>query len=385
MGQGIERWLKDHRWHGLLALTLVPIAIAVALLQLLGPVGAPVSALELRLLKGALSVEPFLAGILSLVAVLAVHLCICLCGLALARSMLARADEDRSFFWFGIAVGVAVGATVLLLSFWTQPDGRHALTVYRLTYDFFHDLYSGSGAERSLLQPRLLGVDALGWSILIPTLLGIVGVGALTAAAAAELRHLPEPPPLPNEVYEVRLETAQGRLKRSLYVLTLGLVASTIAVSLFFHLPAKLSQNAFRGGVPALAWNVGGMTDAQLGAATARAEQVGKAEAVQGEEMKAIRAKLDDFAGELTIYWGAVFTLTLLAAGAVPLLLLERRVRRYAENSADAAAVAAAEDRLAKAGLLSGGLDQVKLVAAVIAPLASGQIATLVQDATGGG
>jgi hypothetical protein len=385
MGQGIKDRLKRYRWQGLLALTLVPVSLAVLLLQLLGPVGAPVSALELGLLKGALSREPFLAGILSLVAVLSVHLCICLCGLALARSMLARTDEDRSFFWFGIAVGAAVGAVVVLLSFWTQADGRHALTVYRLTYDFFHDLYAGSGAGQSLLRPRLLGVDALGWAILIPTLLGIVGVGALTAAAGAELRHLPEPPPLPNELYEVQLETAQGRLKRSLYVLTLGLVASTIAVSLFFHLPAKLSQNGFRGGAPALAWQVGAMTDAQIAAATARAELVAKAEAVQDGEMKAIRAKLDDFAGELTVYWGAVFTLTLLAAGAVPLLLLERRVRRYAENSADAAAVAAAEDRLGHAGLLSGGLDQVKLVAAVIAPLASGQIATLVQVATGGG
>jgi hypothetical protein len=384
MGRGIELWLKDHRWHALLALTLVPVLIATLLLQLLGPVGAPVSALELGLLKGALTQEPFLAGILSLVAVLSVHLCICLCGLALARSMLARTDEDRSFFWFGVGVGVAVGAAVVLLSFWTQPDGRHALTVYRLTYDFFHDLYSGSGAGRSLLRPRLIGIDALGWSILIPTLLGIVGVGALTAAAGAELRQLPEPPALPNELYEVQLETAQGRLKRSLYVLTLGLVASTIAVSLFFHLPAKLSQNGLRGGAPALAWNVAAMSDSELAAATARAGLVAKAEAVQGEEMKAIRAKVDDFAGELTIYWGAVFTLTLLAAGAVPLLLLERRVRRYAENSADCAAVAAAEDRLAKAGLLSGGLDQVKLVAAVIAPLASGQIAGLVQVATGG-
>jgi hypothetical protein len=76
-------------------------------------------------------------------------------------------------------------------------------------------------------------------------------------------------------------------------------------------------------------------------------------------------------------------TLTLLVAGAFPLLLLERRVRRYAENSADAAAIAAAEERLSKAGLLSGGLDQVKLLTAVIAPLASGQIANLVQVAAG--
>jgi hypothetical protein len=65
------------------------------------------------------------------------------------------------------------------------------------------------------------------------------------------------------------------------------------------------------------------------------------------------------------------------------LLLLQRKVRIYAENARDAAALEAAQKRLGDNGLLSGGLDQVKLLGAVIAPLASGPIAGFVQLAIG--
>jgi len=382
MNGGFKARLWDVRWHALLVVNLVPVVIAVVVLQLLGPLGGPLSRRELDLFKGVLSAEPFLAGVLSLVAVLTVHVCICASGIVLAWTMIRRLDRGRAMLSWGMALAALVGLAVVGFAWWS-PDGRHGLTVYRMTYDFFRNLYARTGADASLLHPRLMGLDALGWSMLIPILLGIVGVGALSAAAAAELRELPEPPHLPDRRYEGRLQEVQGRLKRSLQLLTLGLVASTVAVSLFFHLPLKLSQNSFRGGAPALTWPVAKMTDAQLEAATARAALVDKAAAAQAAELGQIRGKLDDYAGELTIYWGAVFTLTLLAAGALPLIALERKVQAYSANSRNADAVSAARERLGKSGLLSSGFDQVKLVAAVIAPLASGQVAGLVQSALG--
>lgn len=383
MNGGFKARLRNVRWHALLVVNLVPLVVAVIVLQLLGPLGGPLSDRELHLLKGALSSEPFLAGVLSLVAVLTVHVCICTGGIVLAWLMLSRLERGRSMRRFGLRFALAVGIVVVASSLW-KSDGEHALTVWRMTYDFFRNLYVGTGAEQSLLQPRPLYVDALGWSMLIPVLLGIFGVGALSAASAAELRELPEPPLAPDRRYEMRLAEVQGRLKRSLQLLTVGLVASTIAVSLFFHLPLKLSQNSFRSGAPALAWNIGAMTNAQLEAATTRAALVDKAAAAQAAELRQIRDKLDDYAGELTVYWGAVFTLTLLAAGALPLLALERKVQAYSANSRNPDAVTAARERLAKTGLLSSGFDQVKLVTAVIAPLASGQVVGLVQSAIGG-
>jgi hypothetical protein len=106
-------------------------------------------------------------------------------------------------------------------------------------------------------------------------------------------------------------------------------------------------------------------------------------EKLQAAELGLLRTKIDEFAGELSIFWGAVFTLILLAAGAVPLLLLQQKVRRYAENARDAVALEAAQKRLGENGLLSGGMDQVKLIGAVIAPLASGPISSFVQLAIG--
>lgn len=379
---GVKARLRNVRWHALLVLNLAPIVVAVALLQLLGPVGGPLSAAETALLKGSLTREPFLAGVLSLVAVLTVHVCICAGGIALAVSMLSRSDPRRSMLLFGTLFAAGVGLAVLLLAGLRSDDGQHALTVYRMTYDFFRNLYDGTGAGLSLLNPRLF-LDALGWAMLIPVLLGILGVGALSAAAAAELRALPDPPPVPDPRFELRIQEVQGRLKRSLYVLTVGLVASTIAVSLFFHLPSKLSQNSFQTGTPPLAWKLEAAPDPWIEAALKHSELVEKAAAAQTAQLGRIRAKLDDYAGELTIYWGAVFTLTLLAAGALPLVALERKVRAYSANSRDSALVAAAQERLSKNGLLSSGLDQVKLVTAVIAPLASGPVAGLVQTALG--
>jgi hypothetical protein len=381
---GLAWWrLKKWRWHLPVLLTVVPVLIAVGLLQLLGPVSGPLSPRELDLFQKALTPQPYLSGVLSLVAVLSIHVCVCLCGIFLAWSMLRRHKATRpGLLWFGFSSALAVAALLVLLERW-RNGAQAALVVYQISYDFFDQLYRHTGAEKALLEPRFAGVDALGWAVVIPTFIGIVGVGITSAAAAAELRALPEPPPLPDPPYEAKLQTAQGRLTRLLYVLTIGLVTSTIAVSLFFHLPSKLAERSFDAGRPALTYPVGEMDRAALADAAALAEAQGKVEKLQAAELGLLRTKIDEFAGELSIFWGAVFTLILLAAGAVPLLLLQQKVRRYAENARDAAALEAAQKRLGENGLLSGGLDQVKLIGAVIAPLASGPISSFVQLAIG--
>src|SRR3954471_921497 len=345
----LERW----RWHMLVLLTAVPVLIGVGLLQLLGPVGAPLSASELLFFKSALSPEPFLAGMLTLVGVLSIHVCVCLCGIGVALGMLRRHKGERpGFLGFALLCVAGVIVTLLLLER-VRPNGHPILMAYQISYDFYGQLYRDTGAAGSLLSPRLAGIDALGWAVLIPTLIGICGVGITSAAAAAELRALPEPPPLPDPHYEAKLKNAQGRLKRLLYVLTIGLVASTIAVSLFFHLPSKLAENSGSGTAPGLTYEaIGGLNKADLELAAARAAARDKVAAREAAELAAIRLKLDDFGGEVSIFWGALFTLILLATGAVPLLLLQRDVRIYAENSRDAEAIEAAQKRLRDSGLL---------------------------------
>jgi hypothetical protein len=380
---GLAWWrLKKWRWHALLLLTIVPLAIGASLLQLLGPVGDPLSGSDLSSFKSALSESRFLPGILTLVAVLSVHVCICLCGIGLAWGMLRSQPPARPrLAWFGFGLALLVGAGLVLLV-WLGPSGGPS--VYQASYGFFDRLYRGTGAGRALLQPGFAGIDALGWAVLIPTVIGVLGVGVTTAAAAGELRALPEPPPLPEPLYEAKLQNVQGRLKRLLYVLTIGLVTSTVAVSIFFHLPSKLSQEAISWQPPAFSGGVATADKEGLTAAAELSEARARVEKLRAAELDGSRARLDDFAGELSIFWGAVFTLTLLATGAVPQLLLQRKVRLYSENSRDAAALDAAQKRLGDSGLLSGGLDQVKLIGAVVAPLASGPISHFVQLALGG-
>ncbi|HEX4738950.1 MAG TPA: hypothetical protein VH331_15470 [Allosphingosinicella sp.] len=391
---GLAWWrLKKWRWHALLLLTVVPVVVGLWLLQWLGPVGRPLSDDEIALFRDALNSNAFLPGILTLVAVLSIHVCVCLCGLGLAWAMLSRQPPTRPRLGrVGIGLALLVGLGLLLLI--GVDAGRWSgLTIYDVSYGFFDKLYRGTGAGRALLQPGFAGIDALGWAVLIPTILGIGGVGVVTAAAAGELRAVPEPPPLPDALYEAKLQNVQGRLKRLLYVLTIGLVTSTVAVSLFFHLPSKLTEKS-------IAWQPPAFSDASdpsgkrlplatrdkeaLTASAELADARERVEKLKGAEVDRLRARLDDFAGELSLFWGAIFTLTLLASGAVPLLLLQQKVRHYSENSRDAVALEEAQKRLGDSGLLSGGLDQVKLLGAVVAPLASGPISHFVQVAIGG-
>jgi hypothetical protein len=196
---GLAWWrLKRWRWHGLVLLTVVPVLIGVGLLQLLGPIGGPLSNDELEFFKGALTPDPFLAGVLTLVGVLSIHVCVCLCGIALALGMLRRHRAQKPRFTAFALVSTCGVILLILLLEQLRRDGQPVLMVYQVSYDFFEQLYRGTGAGRSLLSPRLAGISALGWAVLVPTLIGIVGVAFTSAAAAAELRALPEPPPLPD-------------------------------------------------------------------------------------------------------------------------------------------------------------------------------------------
>src|SRR3954462_3638484 len=104
----LYRW----RWHALVPLTILPLLIAPALLQLLGPVGGPLAADELSLLRRALTQDPFMAGVLTLVGVLAIHVCVCLCGIAVAWGMLRRHAKTKPRF-AAFAILSALGVVLL--------------------------------------------------------------------------------------------------------------------------------------------------------------------------------------------------------------------------------------------------------------------------------
>lgn len=320
-------------WHALVLLATVPICLGAILLQLIGPVEPPVTAAELAAYRPG-GGPRYLPGLLTLAAVLTVHVSICIGGILLALDGM-HDRRDRDLLRFGFAAATLIVILILALH-GSRPN------VYALSYHFYAEAFR-TGAAAGLLRPF-----ALELMMLLPTVLGIFGVAALAAAGAARLRAIPSPPILPEQQHELLLRRSQQQLKRFLYVLSAGLVASTVAVSLFFKLPANLPL--CRSPDPAAAKQ-------SLAAA------------------KDICARLAGFADEMTTFWGALLSLALFLCGGLPLLLLQAKVRRYLETSLDHVPVSEAETRLAASGLLSGGGEQIKVALTVLAPLASGPVA----------
>ena len=315
--------MKPTRWHGLVVLAAAPIAIGTVLLQLMAPIDTPVRIADIVASSG----QRYLPGLVTLIAVLTIHVCVCLVGIVLAVLTARSRREDRTLLLFAIAAATAI---VLGLLVGRSPE----IEAYRLSYFFFRDLYQGHSG--------LMRAGTLELAMLLPTVLGIYGVATLTAASGALLRAIPPPPSLPDRQHELLLRRVHGRLKRFLYILAVGLVASTLAVSIFFGLPGNLPMCRASGAAAGVV---------------------------------AACTSLKDFAGEMSTYWGAVLSLALFACGGVPLLMLQHRVRCYLETSLDHEPVDEAEKRLTETGLLSDGGEQVKVALTVLAPLASGPVA----------
>jgi hypothetical protein len=125
------------------------------------------------------------------------------------------------------------------------------------------------------------------------------------------------------------------------YLLTAVLVTSTLAASLFFHLPTKLLAEGSDG-------------------------------------------PLVPYAGELSIFWGTVFTLTLLATVTPPLLHARHRLAAITEGVVDADEEDETRKWLSQEGLLESFGQQLRLILALLAPLITGPVANFLQAWQGG-
>lgn len=163
----------------------------------------------------------------------------------------------------------------------------------------------------------------------------------MAAAATGQLRLLQALPDLPEADQEGLLCLVHGRIKRCLYALAVVLVTSTVAASIFFHLPSQMLAG--------------------------RSADIAK--------------RYSHFAGELSIFWGAVYTLTLIAAVGVPLLLVQHKLRLYLDGLKPPDAAVAVHNRLAGMGVTGKAAEQFKLILTMLAPLATGPVANFLQSA----
>jgi hypothetical protein len=394
-GQGARGHLK---WTGLIVLSIVPVAAAALVVQLLGPVGYPLRDADLAVLRPGPYRDTFLPGLLTLAAVLTAHLCVCLIGIYAAWDSVRKSRRDLELLGEGVVLALAVILLVLGLALFE-------VEIFRLTYGFFAAVYSQ--AEYALPAPGMLKPGAMEAVMLLPTCLGILGTAVISAAAVAQVRRIPASPRLPNKFYELRLKRAQARLKRFLYILSLGLVVSTIAVSIFFSLPERLPA-CRAAAAPAAAPAATAPAPAAPGPAVAAPAPAAPAPAPAApvaspaaaspaapslaaapgpprpRDAKEICGRIKDYASEMTTFWGAVLSLALFFCGGVPLILMQAKVRSYMERSASQTDIDEAEKRLVSTGLLSDGRDQVKVVLTILAPLATGPAAKLIDQLSGG-
>lgn len=184
-----------------------------------------------------------------------------------------------------MAAGLALGASVGLLA-----AGMLRTTLARFTYILPVELLSGSA----------MGWAWPTWALLLPSLAGIMTTAFVACAAHGEalVRATPEERPAGG----VRTEAESiAILVTLLHLLSLVLVSSSVGASLYFYLPVDLYA---AGGVA---------------------------------EDDPMFGRLAMLAGEMSVFWAAVYTATLFGAVGVPLAMAGLRIDRGGEEGPVAA------------------------------------------------
>lgn len=177
------------------------------------------------------------------------------------------------------------------------------------------------------------------------------GMGAVIFAAAFAYGNAGALPALGHPDWRSVVAQRTKAMQRSVYALSAVLVSSTITITLFAQLPAGLLK-----------------------------------------DQKVMGAALSDYALGLSTFWGALFSLTLVATFAVPAFLLLRQAYQGQASGAQAdggqAGTRAAEDDLRSwlhDHVFVSIKKQLTTVASLLAPLLVGPLGSLLSSITGAG
>ncbi len=338
--------VQSPRWALLVLLAGVPLLAAISFLELLGPRGFPLSETELARLHALLPAEPFLPGAVTYAGIGTIHLFVCIAAILLALLVLTSVCGWQRLALVGFAMACAFA--ILILAVAGLGD---SVAAFRLSYSAMADLYRDTGVGGWFLEPAAGPITRLGLAMYVPTVLGVFAVAIAAAAATSQVGHLYAQSTSNEGEREIRLCLAHATIKRCTYGLSLVLVTSTVAAALFFQLPSKLIAGAASAD-PALAGALAPLT-----------------------------ARIDAYAAELTMFWGAVYSLTLFAAVGVPLLLVQKKVRDFIDALQPPDRAAPIRTRMTQAGVLQGGGEQFKVLLAFVAPLVSAPVTSFLQAA----
>lgn len=233
----------------------------------------------------------------------------------------------RELSWFAVIYWIAVVVTLLVLT-------RFDLHVYEVTYDTVADLFLLAHPVVAAAMTGDFGASWLsrqGIAAVLPTV--VAGAVAATVSLEELEQDLAAPDRDPS-ADAGRITATLGELTEGVKGLGVVLVSSTVTASLFFHLPETLYG---------------------------------------GDVAKSVNA----YAATMSVFWGANFTLTLLAIYVPPYLRVRRLAARYE-------VALPAVDAGGNTSWLAPLWRRLDVILPLLGPLAAGPMANLLQGLLAG-
>jgi hypothetical protein len=323
-----ERALLPPRWLLFAAVPLLPFVGAAAALQFVAPPPLDPAAYAGAFQKGPAALTAHFGDRLSYATLVYLQLVACLAVLGYYGLCLRELDPARRRGAVRV-LAATVGFALLAMA----PVRALGSAAYAVTFQNIRDLLQQAAVTQDFTLPayRLAGIEFTPIAIVsgLAFLLGILAVIAAVPVAAATATFAPGA----DAAWQARFAERMRLLQHAFYALSIVLVTSTLALMLFFQLPAALASGA---------------------------EQLG----------------LQRYARGLTVFWGATMTMTLMAVFVPPLLAL----RAAARARHRAAGLSQDFDRwLAEHAPLSVQ-RQLANLAAMLGPIMVGPLGTVVQS-----
>ncbi|WP_282609774.1 hypothetical protein [Pelagibius sp. Alg239-R121] len=302
--------------------TVIPLIMAMIALQFFVPDNDLRAAMPSDWWKSHLKPEGYSGGFIGYATASSVHILMCITVIAfnLYHIWACTAATRRNLITIAVLYTLLLSVLLLVTK---NPD----LAVYKITFLNIKELYEGT---------RLFGVlqDSLGFHVMLPTLFGIAAT--IFAATGAESLFADFDKEA-SKLNQLELKAKIAILKRGFQSLSVVLVSTIIAAAIAFHLPARLYQ---------------------------------------GEGEKLINA----YADELTIFWGAIFTLTLIATYAPHLFRLRSLSKAYAKQLRKSQPDSSLPDWLSDTALFGNLQTHLGAIFTLLAPLITGSIGSVIQS-----
>ncbi len=321
-------------WHLYLAAAVLPFVFGVMIMQLFAATGA--GGMEVLVAAASADGDGAAAGLVHLgdrlvyAAVSYIQLATCAAVLFLYWGYLSRQPPEAyrasvRLLMVILVVGIGVAALVRMTD----------AAAYALTYDLTRQLLLGiEGLPAAFAaEGYFLGQSRMFFAAVMPFATGVlvVAFGAAVGAAVSTPFDASAPP------WERRFDDRSRQLQGALRGSSLVLVTSAVSLMLFLQLPAPLMSAPGDGALSRLA----------LG---------------------------------LTVYWGVVMTVTLLALFLPPYLALRREaIRAHESTAADGDLEVWLEERQ-----LRPVRHHLANLATVLAPILVGPVGSLAQSMLGG-